>query len=77
MPPRSQHRRPIYSAVLAAAIIPVLSLTIASTGANASAPRVLLVGTYNSIAGQYSNIEGAVAAAKGGDWILSAGHLCA
>ena len=32
--------------------------------------RVLLVGTYHGIKGQYSSIEAAVDAAKANDWIL-------
>jgi len=35
-----------------------------------SHPRVLLVGTYHGIRGQYSSIQAAVNAAKAGDWIL-------
>ena len=36
----------------------------------ASAGRVLLVGSYNGIPGQYSSIQAAVDAASPGDWIL-------
>jgi hypothetical protein len=70
MPPIKQRRRPICRAVLAAATIPILSLTLAPEGASASAPRVLRVGTYNSIAGQYATIQAAVDAAQPGDWVL-------
>jgi hypothetical protein len=35
-------------------------------------PRVLLVGTYHGIAGQYRTVQAAVAAAGPGDWILVA-----
>jgi len=35
-------------------------------------PRVLLVGTYHGIPGQYSTVQAAVAAAGPGDWILVA-----
>jgi hypothetical protein len=35
-------------------------------------PHVLLVGTFNGIAGQYKTIDAALAAAKPGDWILIA-----
>src|SRR5947209_9697018 len=38
----------------------------------APAPRVLRVGTYRGIRGQYSSIQAAVSAAKPGDWILVA-----
>lgn len=70
MPPRKQHRRPTHSALRAAGLIPLLALAVAPTVANASTPRVLLVGTYNSIAGQYSTIQAAINAAHPGDWVL-------
>ena len=35
-------------------------------------PRVLLVGTYHGVPGQYSTVQAAVAAAGPGDWILVA-----
>jgi hypothetical protein len=35
-----------------------------------AAPRVLLVGSYQGIPGQYSSIQAAVDAARPGDWIL-------
>ncbi|MGH9302135.1 MAG: hypothetical protein ACRD0E_09665, partial [Acidimicrobiales bacterium] len=38
----------------------------------ASNPRVLLVGTYHGIAGQYSTVQAAANAAKRGDWVLVA-----
>ena len=38
--------------------------------AGAAAPRVLLVGSYNGIPGQFSSIQAAVDAAAPGDWIL-------
>jgi hypothetical protein len=41
-----------------------------STTAHAAGPNVLLVGTYNGIAGQYASIQAAVDAAQPGDWIL-------
>lgn len=41
-----------------------------STTAHAAGPNVLLVGTYNGIAGQYTSIQAAVNAAQPGDWIL-------
>ncbi len=40
-----------------------------ATGA-ASTPRVLLVGTYKGIPGQYTSIQDAVDAANPGDWVL-------
>ena len=36
----------------------------------AAGARVLLVGTYQGIKGQYTSITAAVKAAKPGDWIL-------
>jgi hypothetical protein len=50
----------------------VLSLVIAcafAAGASAKS-KVLLVGTYKGVAGQYKTIQAAVNAAKPGDWIL-------
>ncbi len=44
----------------------------ASTAAGAQGPRVLRVGTYHGIAGQYATIQAAVDAAQPGDWILVA-----
>src|ERR1700756_2188091 len=41
-----------------------------STTAHAAGPNVLLVGTYNGIAGRYTSIQAAVNAAQPGDWIL-------
>ena len=41
-------------------------------GAAAANANVLLVGTYNGVAGQYSSIQDAVNAAQPGDWILIA-----
>jgi hypothetical protein len=40
--------------------------------AHAAGPNVLLVGTYNGIAGGYTSIQAAVNAAAPGDWILVA-----
>ena len=47
----------------------VLALSTALFAAAASA-KVLLVGTYKGIHGQYTSIQAAVDAAKSGDWIL-------
>ena len=46
------------------------SSVTAITGAPAASARVLRVGTYNGITGQYATIQAAVNAAKPGDWIL-------
>ena len=43
-----------------------------STTSASSAPRVLLVGTFNGHAGTYRSIQSAVTAARAGDWILVA-----
>ena len=40
--------------------------------APAAGAKVLLVGTYHGVKGQYKTIEAAVKAAKPGDWILVA-----
>ena len=52
----------------------LLGLLAALTTApvRASRPRVLLVGSYHGIPGQYSTIQAAVNAANPGDWILIA-----
>jgi hypothetical protein len=57
-------------ALLSALLLCAGVLAGAPTGARAAAPHVLLVGTYNSIPGQYSTIQAAVNAAQPGDWIL-------
>ncbi len=54
--------------VAAVAVIAVGALTLTSV----AGARVLLVGTYRGIPGQYGSIQGAVNAAKSGDWILIA-----
>ena len=51
---------------LAAIATAVATLALAST----ASARVLLVGTYHGIKGQFSSIQAAVNAAKPGDWIL-------
>ena len=38
--------------------------------AASAAPRVLLVGSYHGVSGQFTSIQAAVTAAKPGDWIL-------
>ncbi len=45
----------------------VAALTLMASGASA---KVLRVGTYHGIKGQYTSIQAAVNAAKSGDWIL-------
>jgi hypothetical protein len=42
------------------------------SGRGRTVPRVLLVGTYNGVTGGYQTIQGAVDAARPGDWILIA-----
>jgi hypothetical protein len=53
----------------AAGLSVVVALALLASGASA---KVLRVGTYHGIKGQYSSIQAAVAAAKPGDWILIA-----
>jgi hypothetical protein len=48
-------------------VVPTLGT---AAGAAAQRPRVLLVGSYHGIPGQYRSIQAAVDAAKPGDWIL-------
>ena len=45
---------------------------IASSASSPAAPKVLLVGTYKGIHGQYTSVQAAVNAAAPGDWILVA-----
>src|SRR5690242_10968319 len=67
----------ILASLPAMAAVTIVMLTSAG-GATASrprahtaaAPRVLLVGSYKGIPGQYSAIQDAVDAANPGDWIL-------
>jgi hypothetical protein len=44
--------------------------TSTSTSTSTNSSKVLLVGTYNGVKGQYTSIQAAVNAAKAGDWIL-------
>jgi Right handed beta helix region len=55
-------------AVLAAA----MALTLVTAGAPAKSHRVLRVGTFHGVAGNYKTIQSAVNAANPGDWILVA-----
>src|SRR5438105_7399409 len=43
---------------------------VTATPAGAAAPRVLRVGTYRGIPGQFTSIQAAVDHARPGDWIL-------
>ena len=63
------------AAALAAGL--VTSFAFPATAASAAAagghgPHVLLVGTFNGVAGRYQSIQAAVNAARPGDWILVA-----
>ncbi|TMK18124.1 MAG: hypothetical protein E6G68_07735, partial [Actinobacteria bacterium] len=59
-------------------VIAVAAVSLAASGfafgsaspQASSTPNVLLVGTYNGIAGTYSSVQAAVSAAQPGDWIL-------
>ncbi len=51
-----------------AALASILALAAASPAA--ATPRVLRVGTFEGVAGEYSTVQEAVDAAKRGDWIL-------
>jgi hypothetical protein len=60
---------------IAAAVCATLAagaLLLAGGAAASTAPRVLRVGTYHGIQGQYRSIQAAVNAARAGDWILIA-----
>src|SRR5271167_1347964 len=51
--------------------IAVVLVALAALGsASLAGARVLLVGTYKGIRGQYESIQAAVEAARPGDWIL-------
>ena len=52
------------------AAVPVVVAIAALGWVSTAAARVLLVGTYKGIRGQYSSIQSAVDAARPGDWIL-------
>jgi hypothetical protein len=47
-----------------------IALPVAALAASPAVARVLLVGKYHGIAGQYKTIQAAVNAARPGDWIL-------
>src|SRR5438105_12499513 len=70
---RRQWGRPVRSARLAvvAAAVAVAALQLTTAQAT-TGPRVLRVGTWHGIAGQFSTIQSAVDAARPGDWILVA-----
>jgi len=57
-----------FLAVSSAAL--ALAAATAPAASAASAPRVLLVGSYDGIPGQYTSIQDAVDAANPGDWVL-------
>ena len=61
--------RPLRRGVIALAIVAVALATSAMVASGASA-RVLLVGSWYGVHGQFASIQGAVDAAKPGDWIL-------
>jgi len=58
--------------VRAAVLVVALATSIVPIAADpaAAAPRVLLVGSFHGVHGQYSSIQAAVNAARPGDWIL-------
>src|SRR5439155_17188801 len=56
-----------------AVTVALLSLRVGAPGratTTVATPRVLLVGTYDGMAGDYTTIKAAVDAARPGDWIL-------
>jgi hypothetical protein len=59
-------------ATAACATLAATALLLAGSAAASAAPRVLRVGTYHGIRGQYRSIQAAVNAARAGDWILIA-----
>ncbi len=57
---------------LASGLCTLLAAPTGAAAARASSPRVLRVGTYHGIRGQYKTIQAAVDAARPGDWVLVA-----
>ena len=55
-----------------AGIVGTLIAILSMVTAPAAGARVLRVGTYHGVSGQYKSIQAAVDAAKPGDWILVA-----
>lgn len=66
----SHPRRLLLAAAGAALALTAGALAGALPARAATAPRVLLVGSYHGIPGRYPTIRAAVAAARPGDWIL-------
>src|SRR5689334_10816648 len=64
--PSSWRRR----ALLALGLGAVAIASFVSPGTTAQGPRVLRVGSFNGIKGQFATIQAAVLAARPGDWIL-------
>jgi hypothetical protein len=58
------------AAVATVAASALAAAPLAAAPAAASGPRVLLVGSYHGIPGQYRSVQAAVLAAHPGDWIL-------
>ena len=59
--------------VMAFAIATGTTVLGVATGANpaaAAGPKVLLVGSFHGVRGQFSSVQAAVDAARPGDWIL-------
>src|SRR5487761_197357 len=69
MRPASRHSRGILITV-AAATLCLTGTAAPLAAASAAPPQVLLVGSYNGVAGGYASISAALAAARPGDWIL-------
>ena len=64
-------RRPLLG-LAAAGLLPLSALALGPRATHAATPNVLLVGTFNGVAGQYATIQDAVNAAQPGDWVLVA-----
>jgi hypothetical protein len=62
-----KHHKPPLVGIVAALVV-----TLALVAASAAGARVLRVGTFHGIRGQYTSIQAAVDAAAAGDWILIA-----
>src|SRR3954447_9996563 len=64
-------RRVLFLMFAISCLFATLFSIFAFTGASAhTGPKVLLVGSYRGLAGQFSSIQAAVTAARPGDWVL-------
>jgi hypothetical protein len=70
MSPQPARRLRSFRRIPAAALVAAALVALQLTPSQATGPRVLRVGSYRGIAGQFRSIQAAVNAARPGDWIL-------